>query len=105
MFILIPSCPADMPRAGAEASVVSVPMLGLVCGVGRHLALRPDVDIGAQWARRCGGICKALAQALARRLDPYAADVWHGAAPIDERLVPQRSSLASCTGDPIAPAA
>ena len=64
-----------------------------------------QMSTGAQWERRCGGICKALAQALARRLDPYAADVWHGAAPIDERLVPQRSSLASCTTAPIAPAA
>ena len=44
MFIHRPSCPADMPRAGAEASVLSVPVLGLVGGVGRHLALRPDVD-------------------------------------------------------------
>ena len=44
MFIYrLPSCPADMPRAGAEASVVSVPVLVLVGGVGRHLELRPDV--------------------------------------------------------------
>ena len=93
-----------MPRAGAEASVVSVPVLVLVGGVGRYLELRPDVDwraVGAPLWRNF----KALAQALARRLDPYAADVWHGAAPIDERLVPQRSSLASCTTAPIAPAA
>ena len=61
---------ADMPRAGAEASVVSVPVLVLVGGVGRHLELRPDVDRRALRGRRCGGICKALARALARRLDP-----------------------------------
>ena len=84
MFIhRLPSCPADMPRAGAEASVVSVPVLVLVGGVGRYLELRPDVDwraVGAPLWRNF----KALAQALARRLDPYAADVWHGAAPIEK---------------------
>ena len=36
--------PSYMPRAGAEASVVSVPVLVLVGGVGRYLELRPDVD-------------------------------------------------------------
>ena len=56
-----------MPRAGAEASVVSVPVLVLVGGVGRYLELRPDVDwraVGAPLWRNF----KALAQALARRL-------------------------------------
>ena len=61
--------------------MVSVSVLVLVGGVGRHLACA-QTSTGAQWERRCGGICKALAQALARRLDPYAADVWHGAAPL-----------------------
>ena len=53
-----PSCPADMPRAGAEASVVSVPVLVLVGGVGRYLELRPDVDrraVGAPLWRNLQG--------------------------------------------------
>ena len=45
-----------MPRAGAEASVVSVPVLVLVGGVGRYLELRPDVDRRAVGAPlRMGG--------------------------------------------------
>ena len=48
-----------MPRAGAEASVVSVPVLVLVGGVGRYLEPRPDVDrraVGAPlWRRNLQG--------------------------------------------------
>ena len=72
MFILIPSCPADMQRAGAEASVVSVSVLVLVVGVGRHLELCPDVDRRAARAplwRNLQGSSAGVGAAL----DPYAA--------------------------------
>ena len=93
-----------MPRALRSASVVSVPVLVAPRGWRCRPRAAPDVDwraVGAPLWRNLQG----SRQALARRLDPYAADVWHGAAPIDERLVPQRSSLAGCTTDPVAPAA
>ena len=66
MFILVPSvpptCRAPVQRrrwflfrcCDSWAMLVDI-----WCGA--------QTSIDAQWARRCGGICKALAQALARR--------------------------------------
>ena len=77
-----PSCPADMPRAGAEASVVSVPVLVLVGGVGRYLELRPDVDrraVGAPLWRNLQGSSAGVGAAARLNTQP----VTHMGCPCD----------------------